>query len=126
MSGKGNAYGLRRHAIRDYPVYQITKAYGEVRAMEKLPRIELIKPDTIIGKNTVASLQSGLVYGYIAMVDGIVEKIRKHVKTEPYVVATGGLADFMAEESKVIDEVDNLLTLKGLEIIYDKNKRGKP
>ncbi|HNR12496.1 MAG TPA: type III pantothenate kinase [Thermodesulfobacteriota bacterium] len=91
------------------------------KAASKLPRIELVKPESIIGKNTVTSLQAGIVYGYIAMVDGIVEKIKKQVKTNPKVVATGGLATFIAAESKCIDEVDPMLTLKGLRIIYEKN-----
>lgn len=93
------------------------------KAASKLPRIELVKPDSIIGKNTVASIQAGIVYGYIALVDGIVEKMKRQVKTKPYVIATGGLADFIAEESTTIDEVDGLLTLKGLQIIYEKNAR---
>lgn len=87
----------------------------------KLPRIELIKPDSVIGKNTVASLQAGIVYGYIAMVDGMVEKIKREVKTNPRTIATGGLASFVAESSQSIDEVDPLLTLKGLRLIYEKN-----
>jgi len=87
----------------------------------KLPRIELVRPDTIIGKSTTVSLQAGIVYGYIAMVDGIVEKIKKEVKSDPRIIATGGMADVIAEESQTIDEVDNLLTLKGLQLIYEKN-----
>jgi type III pantothenate kinase len=87
----------------------------------KLPRIELVRPSTIIGKNTTASLQAGIMYGYIAMVDGIVEKIKKEVETDPRVIATGGMADVIAEESRTIDEVDNLLTLEGLRLIYEKN-----
>ncbi|MBN2467571.1 MAG: type III pantothenate kinase [Deltaproteobacteria bacterium] len=87
----------------------------------KLPRIELIKPETIIGKNTISSLQAGIVYGYIAMVDGIVNKIKREVKTDPRIIATGGMAGFIAEGSQTIEEVDNLLTLEGLWIIYEKN-----
>jgi len=95
------------------------------KAASKLPRIELVKPASIIGKNTVASLQAGIVYGYIAMVDGIVEKMKRQVQTDPYVIATGGLADFIGKESRYIDSVDNLLTLKGLQIIHEKNLRMK-
>jgi pantothenate kinase (EC 2.7.1.33) len=91
-----------------------------VRA-SKLPRIELIRPESVIGKNTIASLQSGIVFGYIAMVDGIVEKIKQEVKTNPRVIATGGLASLIAEGSKTIEEVDPLLTLTGLRLIYEKN-----
>jgi type III pantothenate kinase len=91
-----------------------------VRA-SKLPRIELIRPESVIGKNTIASLQSGIVFGYIAMVDGIVEKIKQEVKTNPRIIATGGLAPLIAEGSKTIEEVDPLLTLTGLRLIYEKN-----
>ena len=91
----------------------------------KLPRIELIKPESVIGKNTIASLQAGIVYGYIAMVDGIVNKIRREVKTDPYIIATGGMAVFIAEGSQTIDEVDDLLTLTGLRLIYEKNIDGQ-
>ncbi len=95
------------------------------KAASKLPRIELVKPESIIGKNTVASIQAGIVFGYIALVDGIVEKIKRQVNTDPYVIATGGLAEFIAEESCAIDHVDGLLTLKGLQIIYEKNVKTK-
>ena len=95
------------------------------KAASKLPRIELVKPESIIGKNTVASIQAGLVYGYIALVDGIVEKMKNQVKTDPLVVATGGLAEFIAEESRSIDEVDSLLTLKGLQILNERNLKAK-
>ncbi|MCD6353180.1 MAG: type III pantothenate kinase [Proteobacteria bacterium] len=91
----------------------------------KLPRIELIKPESVIGKNTIASLQAGIVYGYIAMVDGIVNKIRREVKTDPRIIATGGMAGFIAEGSQTIDEVDDLLTLTGLRLIYEKNIDGQ-
>jgi type III pantothenate kinase len=94
----------------------------------KLPRIELVRPNTVIGKSTTVSLQAGIVYGYIAMVDGIVEKIKKEVKSDPRVIATGGMADVIAEESQTIDEVDNLLTLTGLQLIYEMNtgEKGLP
>ncbi len=87
----------------------------------KLPRIELIKPERVIGKNTIASLQSGIVFGYIALVDGMIEKIKQEVKTNPRIIATGGLASLIAEGSKTIEEVDPLLTLTGLRLIYEKN-----
>jgi type III pantothenate kinase len=87
----------------------------------KLPRVELIRPDRVVGKNTIASLQSGIVFGYIALVDGMVEKIKQEVKTNPRIIATGGLASLIAEGSKTIEEVDPLLTLTGLRLIYEKN-----
>jgi type III pantothenate kinase len=67
-------------------------------------------------------MQSGLVYGYIGLVDGLVIRMKKEVQTDPYVVATGGLATLIAAHSETINEVDELLTLKGLKIIYDRNK----
>jgi type III pantothenate kinase len=89
----------------------------------KLPRIDLAKPDNIIGKNTVHSMQSGLVYGYIGQVDYIVKRMKKEMGEEKIkVIATGGLARLIASESMEIDEVESLLSLKGLRIIYDKNR----
>jgi type III pantothenate kinase len=92
----------------------------------KLPRIELIKPAAVIGKNTVSSMQAGIVYGYIGQVDYIVNKMIREMmqlgENEPYVIATGGLAKLISEESKFINIIDHTLTLKGLRIIYEKNK----
>jgi type III pantothenate kinase len=87
----------------------------------KLPRVEFISPKRVVGKDTISSMQSGLVYGYIGLVDGLVNRMKKEVQTNPYVVATGGLAPLIAEHSETINEVDDLLTLKGLKIIYDRN-----
>lgn len=92
----------------------------------KLPRIELIKPAGVICKNTVSSMQAGIVYGYIGQVDYIVDKMKKEMmqlgEDEPYVIATGGLAKLINEESKFINVIDPTLTLKGLRIIYEKNR----
>ncbi|OIJ14446.1 pantothenate kinase [Anaerobacillus arseniciselenatis] len=87
----------------------------------KLPRIEIIKPKDIVGKNTVSAMQSGILYGYVGQVEGIVNRIKDQANKEPLVIATGGLAPLIAEESKVIDVVDPFLTLKGLIMIYRKN-----
>lgn len=91
----------------------------------KLPRVELVKPDTVICKNTVASMQAGIIYGYIGQVDYIVSKMKKEMQAkgeeEPVVVATGGLAKLIAKDSNTIDKVEPFLTLDGLRIIYQKN-----
>ncbi len=92
-----------------------------VRA-SKLPRVELVKPKDIIGKNTVGAMQAGIVYGYISLVDGIVVRMKEAVTTKPHVIATGGLAKLIYGESQSLDEVDEFLTLKGLKILYEKNK----
>ncbi|MCX8022298.1 MAG: type III pantothenate kinase [Syntrophorhabdaceae bacterium] len=88
----------------------------------KLPRVELIKPKGIIGKNTVHAMQAGIAFGYVSLVDGIVTRIKDEVKTNPYVIATGGLSGFVYKESNTIDEIDEFLTLRGLKILYEKNK----
>jgi type III pantothenate kinase len=91
------------------------------RQASKLPRIEIARPPTVIGKNTVAAMQSGIFYGYVAMVDGIIDRIRKEARLDPLVIATGGLARTIASESSKIHEIDENLTLEGLRIIYDRN-----
>ncbi len=88
----------------------------------KLPRIEIIKPSKIIGKNTIAAMQSGIFYGFIGQVEGIVNRIKEQSKEEPIVIATGSLSKLIGNETKVIDIVDPLLTLKGLYIIYKRNQ----
>jgi type III pantothenate kinase len=87
----------------------------------KLPRVELARPSKVIGKNTVASMQSGLLYGYAGMVDALVERLRGELEYPVKVLATGGLASLVASESKTIEECDELLTLRGLKILYDRN-----
>ncbi len=88
----------------------------------KLPRVELVKPKEIVGKNTIGAMQAGIIYGYISLVDGIVKRMKESVKADPYVIATGGLANLIYRESTSLDEVDDFLTLKGLKILYEKNK----
>ena len=87
----------------------------------KLPRVELTKPPSVIGKNTVNSMQSGFIYGFAGQVNGIVERMKREMAGSPVVVATGGLAELIAEEAAAIDKVDTYLTLTGLRIIYERN-----
>jgi type III pantothenate kinase len=88
----------------------------------KLPRIEISKPPHIVGKNTVHAMQSGIFYGYVGQVDEIVRRMKEQSNGTPKVIATGGLATLIGGESRTIDVVDTLLTLKGLQMIYEKNK----
>lgn len=88
----------------------------------KLPRIELTKPKSVIGRNTVQSMQAGIIFGYAGQVDGIIDRIRAELGAHPKVIATGGLAELIASESRTIDTVNPLLTLEGLRLIYNRNK----
>jgi len=90
----------------------------------KLPRVDISKPPNVIGRNTVDSIRSGLTYGYADLVDGVVARFAGEMKTQPNVVATGGLAELIASISKTITIVDPLLTLKGLTAVYRRNERG--
>ncbi|QCX33769.1 type III pantothenate kinase [Caloramator sp. E03] len=92
----------------------------------KLPRIELVRPANVICKNTVQSMQAGIIYGYVGLVDFIVNKMKDEMKKigedDPLVVATGGLSKLIATESSSIQEINPYLTLEGLRIIYEKNQ----
>jgi len=87
----------------------------------KLPRVDIVAPKNVIGRDTVTNIQAGLTYGYADMVDGLVTRISQEMKTKPTVLATGGLAKIIANVSSRIDVVDGLLTLKGLRVIYERN-----
>lgn len=87
----------------------------------KLPWVALEKPPSVIGKNTVNSMQAGLIYGFAGQVNGIVERMKREMEGNPLVLATGGMAELIAREAKSIDKVDNYLTLTGLRIIYERN-----
>ena len=93
-----------------------------VSGTAKLPRFELTRPERVIGRTTLTNLQSGMYYGYVGLVRNIVRNIKQELGREATVVATGGMAVMVAEESKVIDKLDGLLTLKGLRLIYERNR----
>ena len=89
----------------------------------KLPRVEFSKPKTVITKDTVSAIQAGIMFGYAGLVDGIVNRMKAEVKTNPLVIATGGLANVIAPETKTIEKIEEMLTLDGLRIIYELNKK---
>ncbi len=91
-------------------------------AASKLPRVELVRPPQIIAKNTVNSIQAGLFYGYVGLVDGIVGRMKEEAEQSPIIIATGGLCEIIAPASRMIDKTDPFLALKGLKIIYLRNK----
>lgn len=87
-----------------------------------LPRVELTRPKHVIGSNTVTAMQSGIVFGYVGLIQGIVARIQKELGGNAKVVATGGYAELLANEANVIDEVNPNITLIGLRVIYLMNK----
>ncbi|MBI5477603.1 MAG: type III pantothenate kinase [Deltaproteobacteria bacterium] len=88
----------------------------------KLPRVDIVRPKNVIGKNTVASMQAGLVFGYAGLCDEIVTRMTRELDSPTRVVATGGLAPLIARESRTMEETDEMLTLYGLRIIYERNR----
>lgn len=89
----------------------------------KLPKIEIMKPEKVIGKNTANSIRSGVVYGYIGMVDYLIEKMIEEMEEDNVkIIATGGFSNLIASESKYIKTIDKLLTLEGLRIIFERNR----
>ncbi len=93
----------------------------------KLPKIEIEKPEKVIGKNTINSMQSGIVNGYIGLVDYLLEKIMEELESEGHskvenIIATGGFSALIANESKYINKIDKMLALEGMKLIHDLNK----
>ena len=93
-----------------------------VTGTAKLPRFELTRPDHVIGRTTLTNLQSGMYYGYVGLVRNIVRKMKQELGREATVVATGGMAVIVAEEGGIIDKLDGILTLKGLRLLYERNR----
>ncbi|MBR4069149.1 MAG: type III pantothenate kinase [Clostridia bacterium] len=94
-----------------------------VSGTAKLPRFELVKPESVIGRTTLTNLQAGVIYGYIGQVSYLVKRFRKELNApDALVVATGGMALMVSEETGVIDKLDGILTLKGLRILYERNR----
>jgi type III pantothenate kinase len=87
-----------------------------------LPRVELVRPSHVIGTSTTSAMQSGIVYGYIGLVEGIVSRIQEELGEKTTVVATGGYADLIANETSIINTVNHDITLIGLKLIYDMNQ----
>jgi type III pantothenate kinase len=92
----------------------------------RLSRVDIKRPAKVIGTNTVTHLQSGLYYGYIGLVDGILDRIFAELGTQPKVIATGGLARMIAADSRYIAEIDDMLTLDGLRILFERNRNVRP
>ncbi|MGH7904492.1 MAG: type III pantothenate kinase, partial [Candidatus Dormibacteraceae bacterium] len=91
----------------------------------RLPRVEPVAPDTVIGRTTVAAIQSGLLWGFVGQVEGMVRRMTEELGGSARVVATGGQADLVAGLTTVIEAVDPLLTLEGLRLIYGQNRDGR-
>ncbi len=89
----------------------------------QLPRVEIREPQRVIGKNTIESMQSGIFYGYVSLIDGMIERLRNEIAGKAVAVVTGGLAPLLATASRCIDRVDTELTLEGLRILYAKNRQ---
>jgi type III pantothenate kinase len=88
----------------------------------KLPRVEISRPKSVIGRNTVHSMQSGLYFGYLSLVEGLVARMREELEGKPKVIATGGLAGLLLAGSHLVDHLDPWLTLTGLRLLYERNR----
>ena len=110
-------------ALRDTPGISADALFNKTA---RLPRVAIRRPARVIGSTTVGSLQSGLYYGYLGLVDGILDRLLEEMGPQTTVVATGGLAALIGKGSKHIKHVDDLLTLDGLRLIWERNSEAKP
>jgi type III pantothenate kinase len=92
----------------------------------RLGRVDIKRPAKVIGTNTVTHLQSGLYYGYIGLVDGILERMSTELGLQPKIIATGGLARQISPDSRYIEQIDDMLTLEGLRILFERNRAARP
>lgn len=90
----------------------------------RLSRVEIRRPERVVGKTTASSIQSGLYFGYLSLVDGVIDRIAEEIAARPRVIATGGLAELFGGGSEKIEQIDPLLTLKGLRLIDERNRGG--
>ena len=88
----------------------------------KLPRVDIRRPEKVVGSSTVEAMQSGLYYGYAGLVDGVLERMIEELGEKPRVIATGGLAPLIATASKFIEKVDDTLTLEGLRLVHERTR----
>src|SRR5262249_14766073 len=100
----------------------ISSADALYQAASKLPRVEFVRPPSVVGRNTVASMQAGLFYGYVGLTDEIVSRMQKQVDFPCKVIATGGLAPLIAKDSRTIEHTDEMLTLTGLRLLWERNR----
>src|SRR2546428_556075 len=116
----GDEYGLQLKALFDFAGLHMADVH-DVIVSRVVPPMAFERPEHVVGRNTVASMQSGLVYGYVGLVDGICARMKDELGFPVKVIATGGLAPLIGSVSKQIEVVDDQLTLDGLKIIYQRN-----
>ncbi|RQW76704.1 MAG: type III pantothenate kinase, partial [Methanothrix sp.] len=100
----------------------LTAADALTEHTSRLPRIDVVKPPSVIGRNTVHAMQSGLFYGYVALVEGMITRMKLEMGGQAKTIATGGLAELIAHETKIFDIISPWLTLEGLRILWEMNQ----